>query len=116
MTPVAFETVSTHSSYEAAFSQPDFALESSHSMYSTSTSKGEFLKIFLDYQSRGLRIVSTATRSMMPSMTELRATFAALGFDYDPTYDFSNASAAAIAQSATPVDEDSLVGIDLPPA
>lgn len=114
MTPVAFETVSTDSGYELAFLRPELTSELSQSIYSARTSRGQFLKIYLDYESRGLRIAPAATRSNVPSPDELRATFVALGFDYDPEYDFSNARAAAVARAASVVQEDSLVDVDLP--
>ena len=116
MTPVAFQTVSTASSYEAALVHIDYVHQSSHSVYATSPSKGELFRIDLDYRSRGLRFARTATTSIVPSEHELRATFAALGFDYDPDYDFSNASAAARARAALSVEEELDADIDLPPA
>jgi len=114
MTPVAFETVSIHSGYESSFLRPQITSELSQSIYSARTSRGEFLKLYLDYESRGLRIAPAATRSHATSPDELRAAFLALGFDYDPNYDFSNERAASVALAFRLVPEDSLVDVDLP--
>lgn len=116
MSPVTFETVSTNSSYADEFFQPHLVAEASHSIYWASTSRSGYVKMVFDYQERGLRVATGSSRAPVQTEDELRASFAALGFDYDPSYDFSNTTAAAIARAATTVPENTSVDAELPPA